>query len=122
MSHWRSPFPDLDGAPATVHGEVLDAAARWPERVAIVDAVTGCSLTYAELADRAGRLAGGLREAGARRGDVLALIASNGPDFPVVAHGTFLAGLALAPASPLLTARELTAFLRQTGARYVVAD
>jgi acyl-CoA synthetase (AMP-forming)/AMP-acid ligase II len=120
MSLWRSPFPDLDTAPAMVHDEVLGGAA--PGRVAILDAATGGSLTYAELLERATRLAGGLRGCGARRGDVLAVIAFNGPDFPVVAHGALLAGLTLAPASPLLTARELTAFLRQSGARYVVAD
>ncbi len=122
MSHWRSPYPDLDAAPAMVHDEVLGAAYRWRDRVAVADAPTGRSLTYGELVEGASRLAGGLRERGARRGEVLALVASNGPDYPVIAHGTFLAGLALAPASPLLTARELTAFLRLAGARYVVAD
>jgi acyl-CoA synthetase (AMP-forming)/AMP-acid ligase II len=120
MTLWRSPFPDLDTAPAMVHDEVLGGAA--PGRVAVVDAATGASLTYAALLDRATRLAGGLRRAGARRGDVLSIVASNGTDFPIVAQGVLLAGLTLAPASPLLTARELTAFLRQTGARYVVAD
>src|SRR5262249_6051058 len=120
MSLWRSPFPDVDTAPAMVHDEVLGGAA--PGRVAVVDAATGGSLTYAELLDRATRLAGGLRRCGARRGDVLSVITSNAPDFPVVAYGALLSGLTLAPASPLLTGRELTAFLRQIGARYVVAD
>ena len=95
---------------------------RWPDRVALVDAATGGSATYGEIVDGARRLAGGLRAGGARDGDVLALVAGNGVGFPIVAHGALLAGLALAPASPLLTARELGAFLRQTGARYVVAD
>jgi acyl-CoA synthetase (AMP-forming)/AMP-acid ligase II len=122
MTHWRSPHPDLDPVSATLHDEVLGAAAQWPERVAVVDAPSGRSLTYGQLAERAGRLAGGLRERGASPGEVLAVVASNGPDFPVVAQGTLLAGLTLAPASPLLTARELTTLLRQTGARYVVAD
>jgi acyl-CoA synthetase (AMP-forming)/AMP-acid ligase II len=122
MSHWRSSHPDLDPVAAMVHEEVLGGASRWPERVAIVDAPTGRSLTYGELVDRASRLAGGLLERGARRGDVLALVASSGPDYPVVTHGTLLAGLTIAPASPLLTARELSGFLRQTGARYVLAD
>jgi acyl-CoA synthetase (AMP-forming)/AMP-acid ligase II len=122
MTHWRSSHPDLDPAPALVHDEVLGEAARWPERVAVVDAGTGRSLPYAQLVERAGRLAGGLREHGARPGDVLSIVAANGTDFPVVAHGTLLAGLTLAPASPLLTVRELTGFLGQTEARYVVAD
>ena len=69
--------------------------------------------TYGELAERVGAFAAGLRARGARRGDVLALVATNGPDFPVAMHGALAAGLTLAPASPLLTARELGAFVRQ---------
>jgi len=122
MTHWRSTQPALDTTPALLHDEVLGAAGRWPERIAVIDAATGCSLRYGELVVRAARFAGGLREHGARPGDVLSVVASNGPDFPVAAQGTLLAGLTLAPASPLLTARELAAFLRQTGARYVIAD
>jgi acyl-CoA synthetase (AMP-forming)/AMP-acid ligase II len=37
-------------------------------------------------------------------------------------HGALAAGLTLAPANPLLTARELGAFLRLVGACYLVAD
>ena len=122
MSHvWQSSHP-FDPARATLHEEVLGGAPRWRDRVALIDAVTGRSATYGEIAERARRLAGGLRAGGARDGDVLALVASNGIGFAIVAHGALLAGLALAPASSLLTARELAAFLRQTGARYVVAD
>ena len=69
-----------------------------------------------------GAFAAGLRARGARRGDVLTLVATNGPDFPVAMHGALAAGLTLAPASPLLTARELGAFVRQVRARFVVAD
>jgi long-chain acyl-CoA synthetase len=123
MSHVRQSSHRLDDTSrATLHEEVLGGAPRWPDRVALVDATTGRSATYGEIADGAHRLAGGLRAGGARDGDVLALVAGNGVGFPIVAHGALLAGLALAPASPLLTARELGAFLRQTGARYAVAD
>ena len=119
MSHfWQSSHPSTRTR-ALLHEEVLGGAPGWPDRVALVDAATGRSATYGEIADGARRLAGGLRAGGARDGDVLALVASNGIGFPIVAHGALLAGLTLAPASPLLTARELGAFLRQTGARYV---
>jgi acyl-CoA synthetase (AMP-forming)/AMP-acid ligase II len=122
MSHWRSPHADLDANPALLHEEVLGAAARYADRVALVDGVTESATTYGELVDRARRLAGGLRAAGARRGDVLSVIAVNDPDYPVVVFGALLAGLPVAPASPLLTAGELADFFSQTRARYVVAD
>jgi non-ribosomal peptide synthetase component F len=86
------------------------------------DAATGAAIGHAELADRARRCAAGLRARGARRGDVLSLVAFNGPDFPIAMHGALSAGLTLAPANPLLTARELGALLRQVRARFLVAD
>ena len=125
MSHttlWRNRDYDLDLTPGLLHEEALAGARRGAERVAVVDAATGASLTYGDLADRVGAFAAGLRSRGARRGDVVALVASNGPDFPVALHGALTAGLTVAPASPLLTARELGAFVRQVGARLVVAD
>ena len=106
MSHWRSPHADLDAHPALLHEEVLGAAARYADRVAVVDGVTERATTYGELVDRALSAGGGLRAAGARPGEVLSVIAANGPDYPVVVFGALLAGLPVAPASPLLTARR----------------
>jgi acyl-CoA synthetase (AMP-forming)/AMP-acid ligase II len=125
MSHttlWRNRDYDLDLAPGLLHEEALTGARRGAERVAVVDAATGGSIAYGELAERVGAFAAGLRARGARRGDVLTLVASNGLDFPVAMHGALAAGLTLAPASPLLTARELGVFVRQVRARFVVAD
>jgi acyl-CoA synthetase (AMP-forming)/AMP-acid ligase II len=119
---WRNHDDLLDATPAVLHEEVLGDAERWSDRVALLDAATGRSLAYGELVAQARRFAAGLRGRGAAGGDVLALVAGNTPEYAVVAHGTLSAGLTLAPASPLLTARELGAFLRQTGARYALAD
>jgi acyl-CoA synthetase (AMP-forming)/AMP-acid ligase II len=105
-----------------LHEEVLGRAERWASAVALVDAATGRSLRYGELVDGVRRFAGGLRARGARPGDVMGLVAFNALEFPIAMHGALAAGLTVAPASPLLTARELSAFLRQVGARYAVAD
>jgi acyl-CoA synthetase (AMP-forming)/AMP-acid ligase II len=125
MSHttiWRNRDYDLDLTPALLHEEALGGARHGAERVAVVDAATGARLTYGDLVARVAAFAAGLRARGAQRGDVLALVASNGIDFPVAAHGALAAGLTLAPASPLLTARELGGFVRQVRARFVAAD
>jgi acyl-CoA synthetase (AMP-forming)/AMP-acid ligase II len=112
----------LDEMSTVLHDEVLGGAEQWPGRVAVLDAASGRSLTFGTLLDRSLRLASGLRACGARRGDVLVLVAGQRPEFPIVVYGALAAGLTLAPASPLLTARELRAFMAQTGARYVVAE
>jgi acyl-CoA synthetase (AMP-forming)/AMP-acid ligase II len=122
MSHvWRSALP-YEPAGSMLYQEVLRGAAHGHDRVAVVDAITRRSLTYGELIAGAGAFAGGLRERGARRGDVIAAVVSNRPEFPVIAQGGLIAGLTIALASPVLTARELEAFLRQTRSRFVVAE
>jgi acyl-CoA synthetase (AMP-forming)/AMP-acid ligase II len=105
-----------------LHEEVLGEAERRSDAIALIDAATGSSLGYGELVDGVRRFAGALRERGARPGDVVAVVAFNRPEFAVAMHGALAAGLTVAPASPLLTVRELRAFLRQTGARFAVAD
>jgi acyl-CoA synthetase (AMP-forming)/AMP-acid ligase II len=105
-----------------LHEEVLGQAGLRSDAVALIDAATGQSLTYGEVAEGARRFAGGLRDRGARPGDVLGLVAFNRPQFAIAMHGALSAGLTLAPASPLHTARELSSFMRQAGARWAVAD
>jgi acyl-CoA synthetase (AMP-forming)/AMP-acid ligase II len=123
MTVWRNDEHELDSTPALLHEEALGGATpRAADRAAVLDAAGGDAITHAEVADRARRFAAGLRARGARDGDVLAFVAANGTAFPVAMHGALTAGLTLAPASPLLTARELGAFLRQVPARFLVAD
>jgi acyl-CoA synthetase (AMP-forming)/AMP-acid ligase II len=122
MTVFRNDDVHLDPTPALLHHEALDSCGRWSDRVAVLDAATGSAIGHAELADRAQRFAAGLRARGARRGDVIALVAANGTNFPVAMHGALAAGLTLAPANPLLTARELGAFLRLVRARFLIAD
>jgi acyl-CoA synthetase (AMP-forming)/AMP-acid ligase II len=105
-----------------LHEEVLGRARQWSDAVALVDAQTGRTLRYGELVEGVGSFAGALRARGARPGDVLGLVAFNAPEFAVAMHGALVAGLTVAPASPLLTARELSAFMGQAGARVAVAD
>src|SRR5690554_741293 len=69
-----------DPAGARLLPELLEAAARrYPGRSAVV--CDGDRLTFAELADAAGRLAAGIAELGIGRGDAVALLLPNGPSF-----------------------------------------
>jgi acyl-CoA synthetase (AMP-forming)/AMP-acid ligase II len=67
----------------------------WQRRgasTALIDASTGRSLSYAELAAAVRRSAAGLAERGLVRGDVLALCAPNSPDFALVYYSALAAG------------------------------
>src|SRR4051794_22611159 len=85
-----------------VDDEVLGRAAAQPARTALIGPA-GRTLTFGQLADGARRVAGGLAERGVGRGDVVALVADNSPDYAVALYGALAAGATVASANPGLT-------------------
>jgi long-chain acyl-CoA synthetase len=71
----------------TAVGTIAEAfrttAAAHPDRVAVRTKDDEVSLTWAELRDRVDALAGGLAALGVRRGDTVALMLSNRPEFHI---------------------------------------
>ncbi|RAU96225.1 (2,3-dihydroxybenzoyl)adenylate synthase [Mycobacterium colombiense] len=66
---------------------LTDAAQQWPDRVAVVDAVSDTGLSYADLDDQANRAADGLWGAGIAPGDRVLLQLPNGCQFAVALFG-----------------------------------
>jgi mycobactin salicyl-AMP ligase len=66
---------------------LTDAARRWPDRIAVLDALPGDQLSYAELDELAGRAAVGLRGLGIASGDRVLLQLPNGCQFAVALFG-----------------------------------
>lgn len=60
-----------------------DAARRWPDKTAVLDAAAGRGLTFAELDERAHRAAAGLRALGIAPGDRVLLQLPNSTQFAV---------------------------------------
>jgi long-chain acyl-CoA synthetase len=98
---------------------LLDTADREGSRPALRmdDAV----LTYDGFRDAALRVAAFLRERGVGPGDRVGMALPNVLAFPVVFYGAELAGAAVVPMNPLLKAREVEYYLRDSGARIVLA-
>jgi long-chain acyl-CoA synthetase len=88
-------------------------AAAHPDRVAVRTKDDEVSLTWSELRDRVDALAGGLAELGVRRGDTVALMLSNRPEF----HIADLAVMTLG-ATPF----SIYATFTREQIEYVVAD
>jgi acyl-CoA synthetase (AMP-forming)/AMP-acid ligase II len=109
-------------ADALVDETILAVADAQPDRLALADARSGRTLTGGQLADGARRFAAGLAERGIGRGDVVALVAANGPDHAVALYGTLASGAAVASANPALTAGELGRQFAVTRPRLVIAD
>jgi long-chain acyl-CoA synthetase len=74
--------------------------------------------TYSELAARAARLAGTLRDRlKLSPGDRVAIAAKNSPDYLALLYGIWHAGLAAVPANAKLHGAELAYIIEQSGAR-----
>jgi long-chain acyl-CoA synthetase len=104
---------------ANLAQNLIDTAARNGDRPALrMDEV---ELTYAEFRDAALRVAGFLREQGVQPGDRVGMVLPNVVSFPVLFYGAQAAGAAVVPMNPLLKAREVEYYLRDSGARIVLA-
>lgn len=99
---------------------LLGAAEARGDRPAVVDGATGRTLGYRELADGVRRVAGGLAAAGLGRGDVLAVMAPNSPEWLLGCYAAMTAGGAVTGVNPLYTPREVAAQLAGTGARFLL--
>ena len=99
----------------TVGGILRDAAARAPDRVALIEGVPGerRSWTFAELLADAERVARALAARFAK-GDRVAVWAPNIPEWVLLEYGAGLAGVVLVTVNPAYQAKELEYVLRQS--------
>jgi long-chain acyl-CoA synthetase len=98
---------------------LLDTAAKQGRRPALRMGDT--VLTYDQFGDAARRVAAGLEARGVMPGDRVGVVLPNVLSFPIVYYGALIAGAAVVPMNPLLKAREIHYYLRDSGARLVVA-
>jgi acyl-CoA synthetase (AMP-forming)/AMP-acid ligase II len=117
---WTSPYAPVEVGGTTLHRLVLEAAARFGDRPALVDGASETTVSYRLLAERVRGVAAGLAARGFRPGDVLALWAPNLPQWAGVALGAMAAGGTVTGVSPAAGGRELAAQLGDAGASVLV--
>jgi acyl-CoA synthetase (AMP-forming)/AMP-acid ligase II len=116
----RSPFPDVQVPDTPLTEFVLARARELGDKPALIDAPSGRTITYAQLAESVRAVAAGLAERGFGKGDVFAHYAPNLPEYAVAFHAVATLGGINTTANPLLTADELERQLRDCGARLLV--
>jgi acyl-CoA synthetase (AMP-forming)/AMP-acid ligase II len=116
----RSPMPDVEIPAITITAHVLRKAAELPDRPALIDGPSGRTYTFAQLSELIHRFAGGLRSRGFGRGDVLALMAPNVPEYAIVFHGVAVAGGTVTTVNPTYGAEEVRFQLADAGATMLV--
>jgi long-chain acyl-CoA synthetase len=95
-----APYPDR-----TLVDVVREAAAERPNHPALL--FKGRRVSYAELDATTAAFAAGLRAAGVRHGDRVALLIPNSPQAIVAQFGAWKAGAIVVPLNPLYTEHEL---------------
>jgi len=117
---FKSPHPDVEIPETSLRPLVLRHAERLGEKVAIVEAGSGRSYTYAELASNATKLGAGLHARGFGKGDVMAIMAPNLPEYPIAFLGVAAVGGINTTLNPLYTADEIAFQLRDSKARFLL--
>ena len=117
---FNSPLPDVDLSPVAVTPAVFRHAAALADKTAVIDGPTGRSYTYAQLHDLTRRVAGGLAARGFAKGDVLAIMAPNLPEYGIAFHAAALLGGISTTINPTYTAEEVEYQLNDAGATLMV--
>ena len=116
----RSPYPEVTVPDTALTPFVFEKAAERGDKPALVDAGSGRSLTYEQLFGAVKSFAGGLRARGFEKGDTLAILLPNLPEYAVAWHGTAWAGGTVTTVNPLYNAEEIGHQLKDAGAKFLI--
>ena len=107
------PYPDR-----TLLDDVAEAAAERPDAPALL--FKGHTVSQGELERRSGAFAAALAALGVAKGDRVALLLPNCPQFLICELGAWKAGAIVVPLNPIYTEQELQGALTRTGAETIV--
>ena len=123
---WLEHYPE--GVPASIEDEAArytsltqvfdEACSEFGDRPAFL--CMGSTMRYAELETRAQALAAWLQKHGIARGDRVAIMLPNLPQYPVAAYGVLRAGAIMVNVNPMYTAAELEHQLQDCGATAII--
>jgi len=106
--------------PANFNEVVAQSVTRYPEKIALV--FEGRRWTYRQLIDEANAFAATMHlDYGTGKGDRVAVLTGNMPEFAIAAIGISLLGAILVPLNTRLTAQELLFMLDNSGTSVLVA-
>ena len=107
--------------PTTTLPQLLEqTAVRSPSATALV--YFGTKISYEQLWGHVNRLAAGLQALGVRKGDRVALMMPNCPQFVISYFGALRAGAIVTATSTMYTPREVTHQWADAGAKVIIAD
>ena len=115
-----SPYPEVSIPETALTPFVLQRAQELGDKPALIDGPSGRTLTYAQLEGAIKSFAGGLTARGFEKGDTLAILLPNVPEYAVAWHGTAWAGGTVTTVNPVYNAEEIGHQLKDARAKFLV--
>ncbi len=112
--------PDVEIPQKSAVDTFDEATDKWKDRTAIV--FYGKKISYSELRDHVDRFATALHDLGVKKGDRVALLLLNSPQFIIAYFAALKAGATLTAISPVYVSPEIKHQLEDSGARIIVCQ
>jgi len=117
MRIYRSPHRAIDIPDTPLAEFVLERAARRGNRAALIDSVTGSTITYAQLPRLVDRAAASLARRGLAKGDVCGIFSPNTPEYAIAVLAIARLGAVVTTTSAMCTRDDLVNQLRDARAK-----
>ena len=128
LAHYEKEVPHtIDYPKIPLHRTLEDSAAKYPDQTALQlvlrymgPLTLGAKLSYRQLLDQVNRFAAALAALGVTKGDRVALMLPNLPQFVISFYGALKLGAIVVNTNPTYTAREIEHQFSDAGAETVV--
>ena len=110
--------PDITVDEKSVVDTFNENTEKWKDKTAVV--FYGRKINYRELRDQADRFAAALHDLGIKKGDMVALLLLNSPQFIIAYMGALKAGATITAISPVYVSSEIKYQLEDSGAKMIV--
>ena len=110
--------PDITVEEKSVVDTFNETTEQWKDKTALV--FYGKKMSFKELRDQVDRFATALHDMGVKKGDKIALLLLNSPQFVIAYMGALKAGATLTAISPVYVSSEIKYQLEDSGARMIV--
>jgi len=110
--------PDVTIEEKSVVDTFDETTEKWKDKTAVI--FYGRKMNYRELRDQVDRFATALHDLGIKKGDKVALLLLNSPQFIIAYMGALKAGATLTAISPVYVSSEIKYQLEDSGARMLV--
>lgn len=117
---YESSYPEVDIPIIGLTPYFLERIKPYGDKAALIDASSGRTITFNQLAGAIKLVAASLHQKGFKKGDVFAIYSPNVPEYTIAFHAVSILGGIVTTANPLYTAGELAHQLNDANAKYLL--